>query len=95
MGMPVSKAGDQSLGHVFSPSPITPSTTTVMVMNSPPHVAGDVIIVHVLGNSAHGGTIGLGSTTVLAENKGLARLMDTGDCGAMVSGSAATVMAGG
>ena len=95
MGMPVSKAGDQSLGHVFSPSPITPTTATVMVMNSPPHVVGDVIIVHVLGNSAHGGTIGLTSTTVMAANKGLARLMDTGDCGAMVGGTAATVMAGG
>ena len=95
MGMPVSKAGDQSLGHVFSPSPITPTTTNVTVMGSPPHVVGDVIAVHVLGNSAHAGTIGLGSTTVFAENKGLARLMDTGDCGAMVSGSAATVMAGG
>ena len=93
--MPVSKAGDQSLGHVFSPSPITPTTATVMVMNSPPHVVGDVIIVHVLGNSAHGGTIGLTSTTVMAANKGLARLMDTGDCGAMIGGTAATVMAGG
>ena len=95
MGMPVSKAGDQSLGHVFSPSPITPSISKVTVMGSLPHVVGDVIAVHVLGNSAHGGTIGLASTTVMAGNKGLARLMDTGDCGAMVSGSAATVMAGG
>ena len=95
MGMPVSKAGDQSLGHVFSPSPIVPSTATVMVMNSPPHVVSDVIVVHVLGNSAHGGTIGLTSTTVMAANKGLARLMDTGDCGAMIGGTAATVMAGG
>ena len=94
--MPVSKAGDQSLGHVFSPSPITPTTTTVMVDGGiPVHVVGDVIAVHVLGNSAHGGTIGLASTTVMAGNKGLARLMDTGDCGAMVSGTAATVMAGG
>jgi len=95
MGMPVSKAGDQSLGHVFSPSPITPTTTNVMAGGSPVHVVGDVIAVHVLGNSAHGGTIGLTSTTVMAGNKGLARLMDTGDCGAMVSGTAATVMAGG
>ena len=94
MGMPVSKAGDQSLGHVFSPSPIVPSTATVMVMNSPPHVVGDVIVVHVLGNSAHGGTIGLTSTTVMAANKGLARLMDTGDCGAMISGSGATILVG-
>ena len=60
MGMPISKAGDMSLGHAFSPSPITPATATVM-----------------------------------AANKGLARLMDTGDCGAMIGGTAATVMAGG
>ena len=92
--MPVSKAGDQSLGHVFSPSPITPTTTNVM-QGGPVHVVGDVIAVHVLGNSAHGGTIGLASVTVMAGNKGLARLMDTGDCGAMISGTAATVMAGG
>ena len=94
MGMPVSKAGDQSFGHVFSPSPITPTTTNVM-QGGPVHVVGDVIAVHVLGNSAHGGTIGLASVTVMAGNKGLARLMDTGDCGAMISGTAATVMAGG
>jgi len=95
MGMPVSKAGDQSLGHVFSPSPITPTTTNVMAGGSPVHVVTDPIAVHVLGNSAHAGTIGLASVTVMAGNKGLARLMDTGDCGAMISGTAATVMAGG
>ena len=54
MGMPVSKAGDQSLGHVFSPSPITPTTTNVTALGSPVHVATDPIAVHVLGNSAHG-----------------------------------------
>ena len=95
MGMPVSKAGDQSLGHAFSPSPITPSTTTVMAMGSPPHVATDVIAVHVLGNSAHGGTILNVSTTVMAQNKGLARLMDGGDCGAMIAGSGAKILVGG
>ena len=95
MGMPVSKAGDLSLGHAFSPSPITPTTSTVMVMNSPPHVATDVIAVHVLGNSAHGGTILNVSTTVMAQNKGLARLMDGGDCGAMIAGSGATILVGG
>ena len=95
MGMPISKAGDTSLGHVFSPSPITPTTTNVTAMGSPVHVVGDPIAVHVLGNSAHAGTIGLGSTTVLAGNKGVARLMDTGDCGAMVGGTGATVLVGG
>ncbi len=95
MGMPVSKAGDQSLGHVFSPSPITPTTTNVTALGSPVHVVGDPIAVHVLGNSAHAGTIGLGSTTVLAGSKGVARLMDTGDCGAMISGSGGTVLVGG
>ena len=95
MGMPVSKAGDLSLVHAFSPSPITPSTTKVMAMNSPPHVATDVIGVHVLGNSAHGGTILQVSTTVMAEKKGLARLMDTGDCGAMIAGSGDKVLVGG
>jgi len=95
MGMPISKAGDTSLGHVFSPSPITPTTTNVTAMGSPVHVVGDPIAVHVLGNSAHAGTIGLGSTTVLAGNKGVARLMDTGDCGAMVSGSGGSILVGG
>ena len=95
MGMPVSKAGDVSLGHAFSPSPITPTTSTVMTMNSPPHVMSDVIAVHVLGNSAHGGTILQVSTTVMAQNKGLARLMDGGDCGAMIAGSGATILVGG
>ena len=43
MGMPASVAGDMSLGHVFSPSPITPSQSTVLAGNKPVHVAGDTI----------------------------------------------------
>ena len=31
----------------------------------------------------------------MAQNKGLARLMDTGDCGAMIAGSGATILVGG
>ena len=94
MGMPASVAGDQSIGHAFSPSPITPTTTKVMVEKKIPHVAGDVIAVHVLGNSAHAGTILNASTTVFFGKKGAARLMDTGDCGAQILGSAATVLIG-
>ena len=59
MGMPCSITGDLSLGHTgFTPSPITPTTTTVLVLNVPPHVVGDVIAPHVLGTSVHGGTVG-------------------------------------
>ena len=95
MGMPVSVAGDMSMGHAFTPSPITPTTTNVMVTKKPPHVVGDVIAVHVLGLSAHAGTVGIASTTVYAGNKGIARIMDSGDCGAMILGTAGTVLVGG
>jgi uncharacterized Zn-binding protein involved in type VI secretion len=96
MTMPCSITGDMSIGHAgFSPSPITPVTATVLVMGVPPHVVGDVIGPHVLGTSAHGGTIGKASTTVLAGGKGLARMMDKGDCGALILGTGATVMVGG
>ena len=95
MGMPVSAAGDQSLGHAFTPSPITPTTTTVMASGKLVHVVGDPIAVHVLGNSAHAGTIGFGSTTVFAGGKGVARLMDKGDCGAMILGTVGNVLVGG
>ena len=94
MPMPISKAGDQSMGHVFTPSPIVPTTTNVM-SGGPVHVVGDAIGIHVLGNSAHAGTIALGSTTVLAGKKGVARMMDSGDCGAMVMGSGGNVLVGG
>tara|TARA_B100000795_G_C22485631_1_gene318330 strand:- start:140 stop:424 length:285 start_codon:yes stop_codon:yes gene_type:complete len=94
--MPCSITGDLSIGHAgFSPSPITPTTATVLVMGVPPHVVGDVIGPHVLGTSAHGGTIGKASTTVLAGGKGIARMMDKGDCGALILGTGATVMVGG
>ena len=95
--MPCSLTGDMSIGHAgFSPAPITPTgATTVLVMGVPPHVADDVIGVHVLGNSAHGGKILKVSTSVLAQDKGVARLMDKGDCGALVLGTGATVMVGG
>ena len=96
MTMPCSITGDQSIGHAgFSPSAITASTTNVLVQGVPPHVIGDVIGPHVLGNSVHGGTIGKGSTTVLAGGKGLARMMDKGDCGALILGTGSTVMVGG
>ena len=96
MTMPASIAGDMSIGHAgFSPSPITATTTTVLVMGVPPHVVGDVIGPHVLGNSVHGGTIGKASSSVLAGGKGLARLMDKGDCGSLILGTGATVVVGG
>ena len=97
MTMPCSITGDMSIGHAgFSPAPITPTgVTTVLVMGVPPHVADDVIGVHVLGNSAHGGKIAKVSTSVLAQDKGVARLMDKGDCGALILGTGATVMVGG
>ena len=96
MTMPCSIAGDMSIGHAgFSPAPITPTTSNVLVMGTPPHVATDVIGVHVLGNSAHGGSLLEVSTTVLAESKGVARLMDKGDCQSLILGTGATVMVGG
>ena len=97
MTMPCSIAGDMSIGHAgFSPAPITATgVTTVLVMGVPPHVKDDVIGTHVLGNSAHGGKVAKVSTSVQAGGKGLARLMDKGDCGSLILGSAATVMVGG
>ena len=96
MTMPCSIAGDMSIGHAgFSPAPITPVTATVLVMGTPPHVVGDVIAPHVLGQAVHGGTVADASTTVLAGNKGVARLMDKGDCGSLILGTGATVMVGG
>ena len=99
MTMPCSIAGDMSIGHAgFSPAPITPvggAAAKVLVMGSIPHVADDVIGVHVLGNSAHGGKLLKVSTTVLANDKGVARLMDKGDCGSLILGTGATVMVGG
>ena len=99
MTMPCSIAGDMSIGHAgFSPAPITPiggALAKVSVMGSFPHVADDVIGVHVLGTSAHGGSILKVSTSVLAQDKGIARLMDKGDCGSLILGTGATVMVGG
>jgi hypothetical protein len=96
MTMPCSIAGDMSIGHAgFSPAAITPTTTNVLVLSSPPHVVGDVIAPHVLGQAVHGGTVGKASTTVLAGNKGVARLMDKGDCQSLILGTGATVMVGG
>jgi len=95
MGMPASVAGDMSMGHAFTPSPITPTQATVLILNKPVHVVGDLIAVHVLGTSAHAGTIAQASTTVLANSKGVARIMDGGDCGAMILGTAGNVLIGG
>ena len=93
--MPASVAGDISMGHAFSPSGITPVTSTVIVGGKIPHAVGDVIGVHVLGLSAHAGTIAQASTTVYWQNKGAARLMDGGDCGAILLGTQGNVLIGG
>jgi len=96
--MPCSIAGDMSIGHAgFSPAPITPSTSNVLVMGAPPHVATDVIGPHVLGQAVHTGLVQDVSTTVVTAKgaKGLARLMDKGDCGSLILGTGATVMVGG
>ena len=98
MTMPCSIAGDMSIGHAgFSPAPITPTTATVLVMGAPPHVMGDLIGPHVLGQAVHTGTVQKVSTTVVTAEgaKGLARLMDKGDCQSLILGSAGTVMVGG
>ena len=95
MTMPCSITGDMSIGHAgFTPSPITPTTANVLVLGVPPHVVGDLIGPHVLGTSVHTGTIGQASTTVLAANKGVARMMDKGDCGAIILGTGANVIVG-
>ena len=89
MTMPCSIAGDMSIGHAgFSPASITPSTSDVLVMGTPPHV---------LGQAVHGGTVQDVSTTVMTAKgvKGIARLMDKGDCGSLILGTGATVMVGG
>ena len=65
------------------------------MLGVPPHVVGDVIGPHVLGQSVHTGTVGKASTTVLAGNKGVARMMDKGDCGALILGTGGNVMVGG
>ena len=98
MTMPCSIAGDMSIGHAgFSPAPITPTTSNVLVMGAPPHVANDLIGPHVLGNSVHTGKVQKVSTTVVTgpSEFGLARLMDKGDCQSLILGSGATVMVGG
>ncbi len=96
MSMPCSITGDMSIGHAgFSPAPITPMTATVLVMGVPPHAAGDLIGPHVLGTSAHTGVVQDVSTTVTAGGKGLARMMDKGDCGSLILGTGATVLVGG
>jgi len=99
MTMPCSIAGDMSIGHAgFSPAPITPTggaAAKVLVMGSIPHVAGDPIGPHVLGQAVHAGAVQKVSTTVTAGGKGLARLMDKGDCQSLILGTGATVMVGG
>ena len=96
MTMPCSITGDMSIGHAgFSPAPITALTTDVLVMGVPPHVKDDVIGAHVLGNSVHTGKVLEVSTSVQAGGKGVARLMDKGDCGSLILGTGATVMVGG
>ena len=96
MTMPCSIAGDMSIGHAgFSPAAITPTTATVLVMGTPPHVVGDLIGPHVLGQAVHTGKVAEVSSSVQAGGKGLARLMDKGDCQSLILGTGATVMVGG
>ena len=97
-GMPASVAGDQSMGHGFSPSPISPTggaSAKLLITGKVPLVQSDPVTVHVLGQAAHAGTMLNVSKTVLAGGKGIARVMDTSDCGAVIQGTAGTVLIGG
>ena len=97
-GMPASVAGDQSMGHGFSPSPITPTggaSAKLLITGKVPHVQNDPVTVHCLGQAAHAGTLLNVSKTVLAGGKGIARVMDTSDCGCTIAGTAGTVLIGG
>ena len=95
MTMPASLAGDMSLGHTgFSPSPITPTLISPIIMGKVPHGLGDLIGPHVLGNSVHPGSI-LQTSTKTFYGPGkvpAARLMDKGNCGAMIMGSGGQVL---
>jgi uncharacterized Zn-binding protein involved in type VI secretion len=48
-----------------------------------------------LGQAVHTGKVAEVSSSVQAGGKGLARLMDKGDCGSLILGTGATVMVGG
>ena len=97
--MPASVVGDISIGHAgFSPSPIVPMgiVPTVLFNGRPCHTVGDMILPHVLGTAVHAGTCAQGSGTVIVGKSGLVvRMMDKGSCGAMIQGSATTVLVGG
>ena len=95
MTMPASLAGDMSLGHTgFSPSPITPSLISPIVMGKPPHGLGDLIGPHVLGQAVHPGAILQTSTKTFYGAAAIpaARLMDKGNCGALLMGSGGQVL---
>lgn len=63
-GIPVTRLGDLTAGHCFSPSPFVDGSPSVFVNNIPVVRVGDPISVHCCGNSCHTGNAAIGSPTV-------------------------------
>lgn len=82
----VNREGDQSTGHgCFPPTPnVAENCSTVFVNNKPLAVVGSQFATHSCGDTVHpqsGRTVTMGSGTVFAENKAVARIGDPISCG--------------
>lgn len=74
-GIPVTRLGDLTAGHCFSPSPFQDGAATVFVNNKPVVRIGDPIATHCCDDSCHSGVAAVGSPTVFVGDEGVQQVI--------------------
>jgi len=84
----IATQGDSSSGHsTFPPRTGISTVTNVKVNGKPPHLHGDLFVVHSNGTSSHSGTAVASSTNVRINGKAVVRIGDSISCGGVIVGA--------
>lgn len=92
----ITKLGDTCTGDsCFPPRSNIAGSPDVFVNGVPAHRQGDAWAVHCCGNSCHGATLSVGSSTVFVNGKAVGRIGDSISDGARSAVGSQDVFAGG
>lgn len=93
MGTPITRLGDKTVGHCYSPTPSVGASGTTFVNGIPVVRVGDPYAVHCCGPDCHAGSLSAGAGTVFADGIAIGRQGDPLDCGDTVDAHSADVFA--
>lgn len=84
--IPVSREGvDNTVGHCFTPTPVSSASPNVFTNNIKTDRVGDPIVVHCCGPVCHGGSMASGSPNVFVNDPGAGSLLTPEQAAAVIS----------